>query len=85
MKKFMSVVLSVVILASVIPIAAYNANITSEISLDEFTKQLQEMQAEHDDNYVSERVFWSNYVMQHNGQKKTGIILLIQMTLNLQV
>ncbi len=54
MKKFMSVVLSVIILASVIPIAAYSANITAEISLDEFTKQLQEMQAEHDDNYVSE-------------------------------
>lgn len=54
MRKIISVILSIVILASVIPIAAYSANITSEISLDEFSEQLQELQSEYDDNYVSE-------------------------------
>lgn len=37
-----------------IPFSAYAANITPEISLDEFTKQLQELQGEYDDNYLSE-------------------------------
>ena len=53
MKKLISVVLSVVILASVIPIAAYSANITSEISLDEFSEQLQDLQTEYNNNCFS--------------------------------
>ncbi|MGN1420358.1 MAG: S8 family serine peptidase [Eubacterium sp.] len=53
MKKLISVVLSVVILASVIPIAAYSANITSEISLEEFSNQLQDLQTEYNNNYFS--------------------------------
>lgn len=37
-----------------IPFSTYAASTTSEISLDEFTERLQEVQSEHDNNYVSE-------------------------------
>lgn len=43
-----------------LPFSAYAANITPEISLDEFTKQLQELQAEYDDDFVSEITIENN-------------------------
>lgn len=53
-KKLLSIILSLCIFTASLPVAAYAVNITSEISLEEFTTQLQDLQNEYDDNYVSE-------------------------------
>lgn len=54
MKKIISILSAICMVVTMIPFSAYAMDTTPEISLDEFTKQLQELQAEHDDNYVSE-------------------------------
>ncbi len=54
MKKIISILSAICIVVTILPFSVYAASITAEISLDEFTRQLQELQAEYDDNYVSE-------------------------------
>lgn len=54
MKKIISILSAICMVVTMIPFSAYATDITPEISLDEFTKQLQKIQSVHDDNYVSE-------------------------------
>ena len=54
MKKILSVILSVCLMITCLPLMVYAKSFTPEISLEEFTKQLRELQTEHDGNYVSE-------------------------------
>lgn len=54
MKKIISILSAICMVVTMMPFSAYAMDTTPEISFDEFTKQLQELQAEHDDNYVSE-------------------------------
>lgn len=57
MKKLIAILISICILITVIPFSAYAAEITPEISLDEFTEQLSQLKKEYSGNYISELVF----------------------------
>ncbi len=54
MKKTISLIMSICMVTAGLPMIVYAQDSTPEISLDEFTSQLQALQAEHDNNYVSE-------------------------------
>lgn len=54
MKKFISLIMSICMVMTSVPVVAYAASSTPKISLDEFSEQLQELQSEYDDNYVNE-------------------------------
>jgi subtilisin family serine protease len=55
MKKIISLILSISMVITGLPMVVYAANSTPEISLEEFTEQLHDMQEEYDDNdYFSE-------------------------------
>ena len=54
MKKIISLIMSMCLVITGLPLMVYAKNSTPEISLEEFTKRLRELQAEHDGNYVSE-------------------------------
>lgn len=55
MKRMISLVMSICIVATGLPLLVYSQSSTPEVSLDEFAKQLQELQDEYDDTkYISE-------------------------------
>lgn len=54
MKKMISIIMSICMVITGLPMMVYAMDSTPEISLEEFTKQLQEMQAEYDGDYASE-------------------------------
>ena len=55
MKKVISLIMSICMVVGMLPFTAYAANSTPEVSLDEFSERLQELQAEYDnDNMFSE-------------------------------
>lgn len=54
MKKIISVVLALCLTATIFPFTVFSQNITPEISLEEFTKQLNRLQEEYDGNFASE-------------------------------
>lgn len=53
-KKLISIILAICIVMAIIPFSAYIANITPEITLDDFTNKLQELQIKYDNNSVHE-------------------------------
>lgn len=54
MKKIISLIMSICMMITGLPMMVYAMDSTPEISLEEFTTQLQDLQNEYDDNYVSE-------------------------------
>lgn len=71
MKKIISVIVSICIVLTIIPFSAYVANITPDISLDEFKGRLQELQAKYDNDFVSEITFENNSEFYYvDGSKK---------------
>lgn len=56
MKRIISLIMSVYIVVTMIPFSAYAADITPEISLEEFTEQLSDMSEEYAEEPVSNRI-----------------------------
>lgn len=54
MKKIISVVLALCLTATIFPFTVFSQNITPEISLEEFAKQLNRLQEKYDGNFASE-------------------------------
>lgn len=54
MKKIVSIIMTMCMMITGMPMMVYAASSTPEISLEEFSEQLKELQAEYDENYVSE-------------------------------
>lgn len=78
MKRAISVILSIVLVLSSIPVFAYTLNITPSVELNEFTAQLQELQAEYDDTAMFSTITLQNgtefyyidgeeYILENNG------------------
>ncbi len=71
MKKLISILSAICMAVTMIPFSTYAADITPEIPLDEFTNQLQELQDEYDDNYVSEIILEDDSEFYYvDGKKK---------------
>lgn len=56
MKKLISILSAICMVVTMLPFSAYAANITPEISLEEFSEQLSEMNEEYADEPVSNRI-----------------------------
>ncbi len=70
MKKIISLILSISIVIAGLPMMVYAMDSTPEISLDEFTEQLNKMQSEYDDNYIGEiKIENGNEFYFVNGEK----------------
>ena len=65
MKKLISIISAICMVVTMIPFSAYAANSTPEISLNEFTKQLQELQKEYDKSYFSEIMIKNDEEIYH--------------------
>ncbi len=57
MKKIIAILLGICLMMTGLPLVALAANVTPEISLEEFASQLKALQEQYDDNYVGEIVF----------------------------
>lgn len=65
MKKVISLIMSICMVITGLPMVVYAQNSTPEISLSEFSNQLRELQAEYDKNYVSEITFENGSEFYH--------------------
>ena len=65
MKKIISLIMSMCLVITGLPLMVYAKNSTPEISLEEFTKQLRELQTEYDGNYVSEIIIENGKEFYH--------------------
>lgn len=57
MKKIVSIIMAVCLSITALPVIAISANITPEISLDEFISQLSVLQKQYDESYIGELAF----------------------------
>lgn len=74
MKKIISIITSIVLVVTYIPFSAYAANITPEISLEEFSAQLGELQTEYDGNYVAEIIIENDSSVYHADGEELPIV-----------
>lgn len=64
-KKIISLIISMSLAVTGLPFMVYAKNITPEISLEEFTKQLKALQTEYDGNFVSEIIIENGKEFYH--------------------
>lgn len=64
-EKIISLIISMCLVATGLPLMVYAKSITPEISLEEFTKQLKELQAEYDGYFASEIIIENGKEFYH--------------------
>lgn len=78
-KKLISILSAICMVVTILPFSAYASSITPEISLEEFSEQLQEMQTEYDDTAMFSTITIKNetefyhidgeeYILEDNGK-----------------
>ena len=65
MKKLLSIIISICLLVNIFPLFVFAAELTPEISLEEFASQLKALQEQYDEDYVGEIVFENDSDFYH--------------------